>query len=364
MAEHNHPFKAAPRAARPVRPRNHGETKLNPTDALLHSKARVLVTGAGGFIGSALVHALNQRGIEQIVVTDCLGEDEKWRNLLPLSFEDYVPAEEFLDGIEDDPDTFGRFAAVFHLGACSSTTVTDADFVLRNNFAYTKSLCRWALFSGARFVYASSAATYGDGSAGMDDKATDLARFRPLNLYGYSKHLFDLYAMREGILDDIVGIKYFNVFGPNEYHKGDMRSLVCKAFDEIQKTGRIRLFKSYKPEYPDGGQMRDFVYVKDAVEMTLHLAETETAGGLYNIGSGTARTWIDLANSLFAALGKKPEIEFFDMPESIRNQYQYYTCADISKIRSTGYEKPVTTLEDSVADYAVNYLLPRKRLGE
>ncbi|MFM8982852.1 MAG: NAD-dependent epimerase/dehydratase family protein, partial [Spartobacteria bacterium] len=228
----------------------------------------------------------------------------------------------------------------------------------------TKSLCRWALFSGSRFVYASSAATYGDGSAGMDDKATDLARFRPLNLYGYSKHLFDLYAMREGILEDIVGIKYFNVFGPNEYHKGDMRSLVCKAFDEIQKTGRIRLFKSYKPEYPDGGQMRDFVYVKDAVEMTLHLAETENAGGLFNIGSGTARTWIDLANALFAALGKKPEIEFFDMPESIRHQYQYYTCADISKLRSTGFEKPVTTLEDSVADYAVNYLLPRKRLGE
>jgi ADP-L-glycero-D-manno-heptose 6-epimerase len=364
MPEHSHPFKVAPRAPRTNHPRNHGETKLNPTDALLHSKARVLVTGAGGFIGSALVHALNQRGITQIVVTDCLGEDEKWRNLLPLSFEDYVPAQEFLEGIEGDPDTFGRFAAVFHLGACSSTTVTDADFVLRNNFAYTKSLCRWALFSGSRFVYASSAATYGDGSAGMDDKASDLARFRPLNLYGYSKHLFDLYAMREGILDDIVGIKYFNVFGPNEYHKGDMRSLVCKAFDEIQKTGRIRLFKSYKPEYPDGGQMRDFVYVKDAVDMTLHLAETEAVGGLYNIGSGTARTWIDLAHSLFAALGKKPEIEFFDMPESIRHQYQYYTCADISKLRSTGYEKPVTTLEDSVADYAINYLLPRKRLGE
>jgi len=364
MAEHNPSFKAPPRPFRSALPRNHGEKKLNPTDALLHSKARVLVTGAGGFIGSALVHALNQRGIDQIVVTDCLGEDEKWRNLLPLSFEDYVPAQEFLDGIESDPDTFGRFAAVFHLGACSSTTVTDADFVLRNNFAYTKSLCRWALFSGARFVYASSAATYGDGSTGMDDKSTDLSRFRPLNLYGYSKHLFDLYAMREGILDDIVGIKYFNVFGPNEYHKGDMRSLVCKAFDEIQNTGRIRLFKSYKPEYPDGGQMRDFVYVKDAVEMTLHLAECETAAGLYNIGSGTARTWIDLANALFAALGKKPEIEFFNMPENIRHQYQYYTCADISKVRSTGYEKPTTTLEDSVADYAVNYLLPRKRLGE
>jgi ADP-L-glycero-D-manno-heptose 6-epimerase len=364
MAEHNPSFKAPPRPFRSALPRNHGEKKLNPTDALLHSKARVLVTGAGGFIGSALVHALNQRGIDQIVVTDCLGEDEKWRNLLPLSFEDYVPAQEFLDGIESDPDTFGRFAAVFHLGACSSTTVTDADFVLRNNFAYTKSLCRWSLFSGARFVYASSAATYGDGSAGMDDKSTDLSRFRPLNLYGYSKHLFDLYAMREGILDDIVGIKYFNVFGPNEYHKADMRSLVCKAFDEIQKTGRIRLFKSYNPKYPDGGQMRDFVYVKEAVEMTLHLAECEKAGGLYNIGSGTARTWIDLANALFSALGKKPDIEFFDMPESIRHQYQYYTCADISKLRATGYEKPVSSLEESVADYTVNYLLHAKRLGE
>lgn len=349
---------------RPLRSRLSGEKRLNPPDVLLHEKARVLVTGAGGFIGSALVHALNERGITQVIVTDRLGEDEKWRNLLPLKFEDYVPADEFLDGIEEDPDHFGRFSAVFHLGACSATTVTDSDFVLRNNYAYTKSLCRWALFSGARFVYASSAATYGDGHAGMDDKTEDLSHFRPLNLYGYSKHLFDLHACREEILPDIIGIKYFNVFGPNEYHKGDMRSLVCKAFDEIQQTGRIRLFKSYKPEYPDGGQMRDFVYVKDAVEMTLHLAENEDAGGLYNIGSGVARTWIDLANALFASLGKTPHIEFFDMPETLRHQYQYHTCADISKLRATGYTKPTTSLEDAVRDYAVNYLLPRKRLGE
>ena len=364
MSDHPSAAKHPPRPPRSHGLRHSGEKKLNPRDALLHEKARVLVTGAGGFIGSALVHALNQRGITQIIVTDSLGEDEKWRNMLPLTFDDYVPAADFLQGIEEDPDRFGRFSAVFHLGACSSTTVTDAEFVLDNNYAYTKSLCRWALFSGARFVYASSAATYGDGSAGMDDKMENLSRLRPLNLYGYSKHLFDLYASREEILPDIVGIKYFNVFGPNEYHKGDMRSLVCKAFDEIQKSGRIRLFKSHRPEYPDGGQMRDFVYVKDAVEMTLHLAENEDAGGLFNIGSGVARTWLDLATALFTAFEKTPDIEFFDMPESIRHQYQYHTCADISKLRATGYQRATTPLEEAVRDYAVNYLLPGKRLGE
>ena len=331
---------------------------------LLHEKARILVTGAGGFIGSALVHELNRRGLARIVVTDFLGEDEKWKNLLPLEFEDYVPAGEFLSGIEGDPGHHGKFAAVFHLGACSSTTVTDAAYVLENNYAHTRSLCRWALSTNARFVYASSAATYGDGSAGMDDKTTDLRAFRPLNLYGYSKHLFDLHASRQKILPEIVGIKYFNVFGPNEFHKGDMRSLVCKAYDQILATGGIRLFKSYKPEYPDGGQMRDFVYVKDAVAMTIHLAETPSAHGLYNIGTGTPRTWIDLTNALFAALDRKPKIEFIDMPEHIRNQYQYHTCADVSRLLATGWSAPTTTLEDAVSDYVRNYLVPGKHLGD
>jgi ADP-L-glycero-D-manno-heptose 6-epimerase len=344
--------------------RSPGTKKSIPRDSLLHEKARILVTGAGGFIGSALVNELNRRGLAQIVVTDFLGEDEKWRNLLPLDFEDYVPADRFLDDIQSDPDRHGKFAAVFHLGACSSTTVTDAAHVLQNNYAYTKSLCRWALSTGARFVYASSAATYGDGSAGMDDKVENLRAFRPLNLYGYSKQLFDLFAWREEILPDIVGIKYFNVFGPNEYHKGDMRSLVCKAYEQIRSTGKIRLFKSYKPEFADGCQMRDFVYVKDAVDMTLHLAEAEEVGGLFNVGSGVARTWVDLANALFSALGTKPDIEFIEMPENIREQYQYHTCADISKIRSAGYLPPTTPLEDAVRDYTVNYLIPGRRLGE
>jgi ADP-L-glycero-D-manno-heptose 6-epimerase len=333
-------------------------------ETLLHPKARVLVTGAAGFIGSALVHALNQRGITQIVTTDFLGTDEKWRNLAPLEFEDYVPADQLLTNLARDPDYHGKFAACFHLGACSSTTVTDAAWVMENNFAYTKTLARWALAAGTRFVYASSAATYGDGGAGMDDKTENLRAYRPLNLYGYSKHLFDLYAQKEEILPEIVGLKYFNVFGPNEYHKGDMRSLVCKAYEQIVSTGKIRLFKSYKPEYPDGGQKRDFVYVKDAVAMTIHLAETETAGGLYNLGAGVARTWVDLANALFSALQLPPQIEFIEMPESIRHQYQYYTCADISKLRATGYQAPTTTLEDAVRDYAVNYLKSGARLGE
>ena len=325
-------------------------------------KKRLLVTGAAGFIGSALVHALNQRGIGNILAADVLGRDEKWKNLSPLKFDDYLQADELLSALEFD--TLGGIDTIYHLGACSATTETDGAYLIDNNYRYTQTLAEWALANGARFVYASSAATYGDGGKGMDDRDGDLAKLRPLNLYGYSKHLFDLHAQRRGYLNDIVGIKYFNVFGPNEWHKGDMRSLVCKAYQQIVETGKIRLFKSYRPEFKDGEQMRDFVYVKDVVDMTLHLAASKKAGGLYNVGSGVARTWVDLGRAIFAALDREPQIEFIEMPESIRGQYQYHTCADISKVRAAGYKKETTALEDAVRDYVTNYLVTGRRLGD
>jgi ADP-L-glycero-D-manno-heptose 6-epimerase len=329
------------------------------------TSGRILVTGGAGFIGSALVWALNQRGITDIVVTDLLGTDEKWRNLAPLKFADYVEAGPFRARLQSDPKAFGRFGTVFHLGACSSTTERNAAYLVDNNFAYTKELAAWALAQDARFIYASSAATYGDGAAGMDDRDPNLARLRPLNMYGYSKHLFDLHAQREGWLRRIVGVKYFNVFGPNEDHKGDMRSLVHKAFGQISATGRLKLFKSHRTDFKDGEQQRDFLYVKDAVEMTLHFAETApTAAGLYNLGSGEANTWLALAAAIFAAMGRPPQIDFIDMPEELRGKYQYFTQADIGKLRATGYSRPLTPLGDAVRDYVQNYLLPDKRLGD
>ncbi len=325
---------------------------------------RILVTGGAGFIGSALIWALNQRGVTDILVTDNLGSDEKWRNLVPLEFSDYIEAPVFRSKLAEDGDVFGTFSAAFHLGACSATTEKNASYLIDNNYAFSKELAEWAISRGVRFVYASSAATYGDGGQGMDDRNDELQQLRPLNMYGYSKHLFDLHAQRQGWLGQIVGVKYFNVFGPNEDHKGDMRSLVHKAYQQIQDTGRVQLFKSHKPEYKDGEQKRDFLYVKDAIEMTLHFAErAPSVGGLYNLGSGEANTWITLATAIFDALGRPPKIEFIDMPEVLRGKYQYFTQADISKLRATGYDRPMTPLADAVRDYVQNHLVPDRRLG-
>src|SRR5271170_1947456 len=330
---------------------------MKPND---FSGSRVLVTGGAGFIGSALVWGLNRHGCENIVVCDLLGTNEKWRNLTPLRFADYVEADVLLPRLQSG--ALGKFDLVLHMGACSATTEKDASYLIRNNYEFTRDLAVWSLANKTRFVYASSAATYGDGSAGMEDNEAILDSLRPLNMYGYSKHLFDLHAKRAGFLNKIVGLKYFNVFGPNEDHKGDMRSLVHKSFAQVQSKGVIRLFKSYRKDFKDGEQKRDFLYVKDCVAMTLHLAANKKAGGLFNIGSGEARTWIDLANSVFAALGKKPKIEFIEMPEIIRDKYQYFTQANISRLRATGYKEKITPMENAVADYVQNHLVPDKRL--
>jgi len=335
---------------------------MKPND---FSDARVLVTGGAGLIGSALVWALNRRGCENIVVCDRLGTDNKWRNLTPLRFADYVEADTLLSRLQDG--SLGKFDLVLHLGACSSTTERDAGYLIRNNYEFTRDLAAWALGQKSRgkktrFVYASSAATYGDGSAGMDDDEGKLDTLRPLNMYGYSKHLFDLHARRAGFLNQIAGLKYFNVFGPNEDHKGDMRSLVHKSFGQVQTEGVIGLFKSCRSDFRDGEQKRDFLYVKDAVAMTLHLAATPKASGLFNIGSGAARTWLDLARAVFITLNRKPNIQFIEMPEAIREKYQYFTEANLSRLRAAGYTAPVTRLEDAVADYVRNYLVPGRCL--
>ncbi len=328
-------------------------------------EGRILVTGGAGFIGSALVAALNQRGISDIVITDLLGSEEKWRNLTPLKFADYLEADDFRKRIGQNQAALGDFSAVFHLGACSATTEKNASYLIDNNFNVTKELAAWSLAKNIRFIYASSAATYGDGAQGMDDQDPNLGRLRPLNMYGYSKHLFDQHAQRKGWLDRIVGVKYFNVFGPNEDHKGDMRSLVNKAYEQIRTTGRVGLFKSYHPDFKDGEQMRDFLYVKDAVEMTLHFAESATtAGGLFNLGSGNANTWLTLTRAIFSALNLPPKIDFIEMPEALKGKYQYYTKADITKLRNAGYRRAMTPIEDAIRDYVQNYLATNRRLGD
>ncbi len=323
----------------------------------------IIVTGGAGFIGSALIAGLNRRQINDILVVDELGNDDKWKNLRNLSFADYVEKDDFLKLITQNSKLKTQIEDVFHLGACSSTTETNASYLIKNNYEYSKILAQWAADNKIRFIYASSAATYGDGSNGFSDNEEKIEKLRPLNMYGYSKHLFDLWARRTGLLKKIVGLKYFNVFGPNEYHKGDMRSFVLKAFEQINATGKVRLFKSYKSEYADGEQLRDFLYVKDAVDMTLFFLDNPKTAGLFNIGSGKARSWNDLVKAVFAAVAKKPSIEYIDMPESIRNQYQYFTQADISKLRKTGYKKQINSLEDAIKDCVQNYLERGRYLG-
>jgi ADP-L-glycero-D-manno-heptose 6-epimerase len=319
---------------------------------------RFIVTGGAGFIGSNVVAALNGRGCDDILVVDNLDGGLKQRNLDDLSYAAFMDKREFRaafnGGTVEAPD------AVFHLGACSSTTETDRDYLLDNNYHYTRELCQWCLERGARFIYASSAATYGDGARGYSDEHGLVPSLEPLNLYGESKQLFDRWALENGLLDRIAGLKYFNVYGPREDHKGDMRSLVNKAYGQILETGALNLFRSHRPDYADGEQERDFVYVRDAVNVTLHFYDHPEVSGLFNCGTGTARTWVDLAGALFAAMGRAPNILFVDMPPAIRDKYQYHTEADITRLRAAGYAAPFMSIEAGVKDYVRTWLEPAR----
>jgi ADP-L-glycero-D-manno-heptose 6-epimerase len=320
----------------------------------------IVVTGGAGFIGSALVHALNRRGHTDICVVDIEDHPEKKNNLAPLKFSRLVSPDIFLEQVLDG--SLQGVDTLFHLGACSSTTETDVEFLNRNNFQFTRHLAQYCLERDTRLIYASSAATYGDGGQGYSDDVSQLETLKPLNPYGQSKQDFDVWARQEGVLDRMVGLKYFNVFGPNEYHKQDMRSMVLKGYEQIRDTGKIRLFKSYRNEYGDGQQVRDFVYVQDAVAMTLFFQDHPEINGLFNVGSGQARCWNDLASALFGAMNREPVIEYIEMPASIRDQYQYHTCATMGKIRNAGYDRPTLSLEEAVNDYVNHYLIPGRHL--
>lgn len=322
----------------------------------------IVVTGGAGFIGSNVVKRLNEKGYSNIIIVDHLSVGDKWKNINGLEFEDFYEKDKFYNLLVNEQIPF-NMDAVIHLGACSSTTEKDADYLIQNNYKYSLELVRYCLLSRARFIYASSAATYGDGEKGYLDDENKLNDLRPLNMYGYSKHMFDLWARKNQIANKIVGLKYFNVYGPNEYHKGDMRSVVHKAFEQILAEGKVKLFKSYNPNYKDGEQMRDFIYVKDAVEMTLYFLENRDINGIFNIGTGISRTWKDLVTAIFNALDKPVNIEYIDMPDYLMGKYQYYTKADNSKLLNIGYQNKINTLEEGITDYVKNYLLKEQYVG-
>jgi ADP-L-glycero-D-manno-heptose 6-epimerase len=321
----------------------------------------IIVTGGAGFIGSNLVAGLEERGRGEIVVCDRLGRTEKWRNLAKRELAAFV-APEALDGFL--AAHAGRVAAIFHLGAISATTETDADLVIATNFTLTMRLWDWCTAQRVPFIYASSAATYGGGEAGFDDdgRIAALARLRPLNSYGWSKQLVDRRIARL-VADGApcpprwVGLKFFNVYGPNEGHKGEMMSIVAKLVPAAQRGDRARLFRSHDPLYADGGQLRDFIHVGDCVDALLWLLDHDAVSGLFNMGTGTARSFADLAAATFRALGREPAFDFIDTPLAIRDKYQYFTQASMARLRAAGYDRPFTSLEDGVTDYVQNYLL-------
>ncbi len=317
----------------------------------------ILVTGGAGFIGSAMVWKLNQVGYTDIIIADDLDTSEKWKNLVGLRFLDYLHKDDCLQKLL--AEKFPRLDAIIHMGAISSTTERNLNVLMRNNYEYTKDLATFAAQRSIRFIYASSAATYGDGSQGYDDDESKLGLLRPLNAYGYSKHLFDLWAQRKNLLSKIVGLKFFNVFGANEYHKDDMASVVFKAYHQILQTGSVKLFKSHHPNYADGEQMRDFVYIKDCVEVMFWLLQHGHVNGIFNLGTGKARTFKDLVTATFKAMERPVSIEYIPMPESLQGKYQYFTEARMQKLAAAGCPVRFKSLEESVTDYVKQHLSNR-----
>lgn len=320
----------------------------------------LVLTGGAGFIGSCILRWLNDKGIFNIIIVDELGRSDKWKNLVGKRFTDIIYKHNLFEWLEGKETEILGF---IHMGACTSTTETDASYLLENNYRYTLRLAEYALKNELRFIYASSAATYGDGSRGFSDDHELLEELMPLNMYGYSKHLFDLWAKRQGVLDKIVGLKYFNVFGPNEYHKGRMSSAIVKMVPQAREEGLIRLFKfydSHEPDhYADGDQCRDFIYVKDVAGMTGGFLENDL-NGIFNIGQGIPSTWNSLAKCVFHALNLPEHIEYIDMPEDLKGKYQNYTCADMEKYEMHFPQHEYTPLETAVNEYIRDYLLPEK----
>lgn len=329
----------------------------------LYDRPLIVITGAAGFIGSCVARYLNDKGLANLLLVDDIKKSEKWKNLIGKKCVDFISKNElfsWLEGKEHEVEAF------IHLGACSDTMEQDGNYLMENNYRYTVKLADYALDHGHRFIYASSAATYGDGSLGFDDDHDALETLKPLNLYGFSKHLFDLWAKQQGVLDLVVGLKYFNVFGPNENHKGRMSSMVYKMYPIAESGQTIRLFKSSEPDrFKDGDQCRDFIYVKDAVRMTCDFLDNEI-GGIFNIGSGQITTWNALARSLFKAVGKPANIEYVDMPVDLVKQYQNYTCANMNKYReklNLSHSQSVCnySIEEAVADYVQSHMQKDER---
>ena len=318
----------------------------------------ILVTGGAGFIGSNIVASLNEAGRSDVVVNDMLGTDGKWRNLAKRQLADVVPPADLFRWLEGR-----KLDAVVHMGAISSTTATDGDLVLDTNFRLSLQLLDWCTENRTPFIYASSAATYGDGEEGFDDDWSPeaLKKLRPMNLYGWSKHLFDQALVdrqvkRAKLPPQWAGLKFFNVFGPNEYHKGTMASVLCRVFDEAKAGKPVRLFKSHRNGIADGDQRRDFIYVDDVVAVTRWLLDTPKVSGIFNVGTGEAHSFREMIEAMFAALGRAPNIEYIDMPEQIRGSYQYFTQSEMGRLRKAGYNAGFTPLEDAVKDYVTRYL--------